>query len=174
MPETKKYKKGIAITATLAILIGAGFSTYMWNARKVHSPHYVDSACAVCHVYFSVTCTNASCFACHPPENLEYWTQLKASELDLCTSCHEREGDVEITNAEGNLISVDLGTSHPFGIVPSEKSMPANLPLNNGEVTCQTCHDVHLSNTESHMLRLYDPGEFADFTPLCLDCHSGY
>jgi predicted CXXCH cytochrome family protein len=171
MPETKKYKKGIAITATLAILIGAGFSAYMWNARKTISPHYVDSACAVCHTYFSVTCVEADCFSCHPPDVAEIWSQLKASELDLCTSCHEQEGDVEVQNAEGVLVSVDLGNSHPFGLVPSEKSMPAALPLNDGKVTCQTCHDVHLSNLESHMLRL---GTGTDYTPLCLDCHQGY
>ena len=174
MPEKKKYKKGIAITATLAILIGAGFSTYLWNARKEQSPHYVDAACAVCHIYFSATCTSADCFQCHPPDVLDVWAQLKASELDLCTSCHEREGGVEVLNAEGVLVSVDLGNSHPFGLVPSDKSSPATLPLNAGVVTCQTCHDVHLTNDESHMLRIYNPAAIADFTPLCLDCHQGY
>jgi predicted CXXCH cytochrome family protein len=179
MAETKLYKKGLAITVALAVLTLAPFSVYLWSENKQESPHYVDLACAVCHTYVADLCESEDCLTCHPPDNLVPYQQLKAPELVLCTSCHDREGETEVQNEDGIVIKVDLGASHPWGMGPGRHS-PSTLPLKEGKIVCQTCHDVHLTNAESHMLRLYIPiydendSTRADFTPLCLDCHHDY
>lgn len=179
MTGSKKYSKGIAISASLAVLIGAAFLPSLWTETKTSSPHYVDLACAACHDYVQSRCDSADCTACHPTDNPSPYKHLKAPEIDLCTSCHEQEGSVEIFNDNGVPVTVDLGRSHPWGMVPI-KHRPRTLPLKHGRVTCHTCHDVHLNNEASHMLRMFapmgdpdDPSR-ADFTLLCLDCHSGY
>jgi predicted CXXCH cytochrome family protein len=150
----KKYVKfGLTTAAGLAALTGIVFYTDLWKAQKAESPHYRSGACMVCHI---------------STENLS----LKTDELILCTSCHDQEGEVKVLNAEGHEISVDLGRSHPWGLEPSFNSMPKTLPLNDhAQITCQTCHDVHLDNTTNHMVRLCEDG---DFTPLCHDCHPNY
>lgn len=148
----KQYvKEGLIASAALAVLGTATFSAYVWHQQQHESPHYRGNACGVCHQ--------------------EDGLLLKASELALCTSCHDQEGDVMVRNAEGHMINVNLGNSHPFGIVPSAKSMPRMLPLPGGVITCQTCHDVHQINDANHMVRLCVD---SDYTPLCRDCHAGY
>jgi predicted CXXCH cytochrome family protein len=158
MAERKQYIKAGLATASGLILLGVlAFETGLWRTQKAQSPHYRADACMVCHT-------------------AEDTSTLKADELALCTSCHEREGDVIVPNSEGESITVDLGLSHPFGVPVTASNAPATLPLNNGAITCQTCHDVHLSNVESHMLRLYgaQANGLPDWTPLCHDCHPGY
>lgn len=158
MAETKQYvKSGLVLGAGLLGLLGLWFSTEEWRANRSESPHYRAEGCAVCH---------AGATGQEP---------LKASELTLCQSCHapDSHGVTKVPNAEDRTITVDLGQSHPFGIEPSQKSYPLTLwkYLNDGKVTCQTCHDVHLTNYESRMLRL---GSDNNFTPLCHDCHPEY
>jgi len=157
--ETKLYvKTGLATAGGLILLGLLAYNTGLWQAQKAESPHYRADACTVCHV------------------SSEGGQDLKAEELVLCTSCHEREGRVTVArNAEGYEISINLGLSHPWGLEPV-RGIPATLPLKAGRITCQTCHDVHLTNHESHMLRLYTAGvgQDADFTVLCQDCHPTY
>lgn len=167
----KKYTKGLTLTAGLAVLLGAVFSYSVWNQKQTESPHYVDRACGVCHATGSPNCTPTNCFTCHVASDAALFANLKAPELTLCTSCHDQEGEITVPNAEGKEIKINLGISHPWGLVPSEAAMPNTLPLVDGTLTCQTCHDVHSTNEESRMLRL---GIDSDFTPLCLDCHSTY
>ena len=159
MANEKRYAKGIAITAALVVLAASGFVAEEYWANRTVSPHYVDEACTVCH-----------------GED----TRLKANEIELCTSCHGREGETYVKNEEDVLIKIDLGRSHPWGVVAVPgKNFPTTLPLYewelidgklvNGKVYCSTCHDVHTDNEDSRMLRL---GDDEDFTPLCADCHS--
>jgi predicted CXXCH cytochrome family protein len=149
----KKYVKyGLATAAGLTLLTALPFSYQLWQEQQKESPHYRAGACMVCHSSANDT-------------------TLKTDELTLCTSCHDREGDVEVLNAEGIAIKINLGLSHPWGIVPV-RGVPQNLPLSPlGQITCQTCHDVHSDNATNRMVRLCDG---KDFTPLCHDCHAGY
>jgi len=159
--NTKIYKKGLIASTGIILLAGLTyFSFEMYRTMQKETPHYVDGGCGVCHII----------------ENEITLVGLKANEELLCTSCHSREGDIEIENELGTLIKVDLGISHPYGMEPSEKSIPTTLPLFDGKIKCSTCHDVHTDNSESNMLRLYtaQEGQNADFTLLCLDCHKEY
>ncbi len=156
MAEKKQYVKyGLTAGAGLLALSALYFSMPAWREQQRESPHYRQSACGVCH-------------AGEPAEGV----LVAPSEVVLCQSCHapETHGEIRVRNAEGNEITVDLGISHPFGI-RADKAWPMTLPVTLGHITCQTCHDVHLTNNESNMLRL---GNETDFTPLCLDCHVGY
>ena len=155
MAEKKQYMKyGLVTGAGLLALTAALFSTDVWRGNQRESPHYRQDACGVCHL--------------GEPKN----AVLKSDEISLCTSCHEPDthGLVEVPNAEGRKVKVDIGMSHPYGI-RADKSWPLTLPVFMGYITCQTCHDVHLTNIESSMLRL---GKRSDITPLCHDCHPNY
>jgi predicted CXXCH cytochrome family protein len=52
--------------------------------------------------------------------------------------------------------------SHPVDVVPSMR-VPAHLPLEDGAVTCATCHDAHSADGTT----LRGSGD------LCAECHSG-
>lgn len=157
MAQVKRYTKGIATAAGLVALASVAFVSQEYWANRTTSPHYVDGACGVCHAQD---------------------TTLKAPEGVLCTSCHGREGETYVKNVEGRLIKIDLGASHPWGVVPEARNTPKTLPLYewemvdgklvNGKVICSTCHDVHVDNADSRMLRL---GNDEDWDPLCADCH---
>lgn len=73
-----------------------------------------------------------------------------------CRGCHETDGLF----------------SHPVGVAPS-MSVPAALPLVDGEIACITCHDdrsaeAHLQARQNHSPLLRIPGEGAGF---CCQCH---
>lgn len=74
-----------------------------------------------------------------------------------CTSCHR----------------TDAVFSHPVNINPS-MSVPAHLPLENGKITCLTCHESQAGTVEhgasprgDSLLRTRGPG-----WKLCEECHS--
>jgi len=73
-----------------------------------------------------------------------------------CSGCHETDGLF----------------SHPVGVAPS-MSVPAGLPLVNGEIACITCHDdrsaeAHLQARQNHSPLLRIPAAGAGF---CCQCH---
>jgi predicted CXXCH cytochrome family protein len=73
-----------------------------------------------------------------------------------CSGCHDTDGLF----------------SHPVGVAPS-MSVPAGLPLVDGEIGCITCHDdrsaeAHLQARHNHSSLLRGPGEGAGF---CSQCH---
>jgi hypothetical protein len=53
---------------------------------------------------------------------------LNAPITLLCKKCHE-----DITGT----------SSHPSDIYPVSTRIPPDLPLHNGMVTCNTCHNIH-------------------------------
>lgn len=129
------------------------------------------------------------------PECHEYWTDKEGrSELltdefvvnvpEKCWACHPQE---------------KLGRSHPIGMDPTEcdpvVEVPEEIPLENGLVSCGSCHaphGEHLSTTKSFENQMpeaaYEEGENViyyyktfflripsnpeeGFTPLCHACH---
>lgn len=64
---------------------------------------------------------------------------------------------------------------HPFDVKPSaekEKRMPADFPLENGKLTCDTCHDLYLQCQK----RLFDKNSlrgapYSKRTDFCFKCH---
>jgi predicted CXXCH cytochrome family protein len=83
--------------------------------------------------------------------------RLKASVSILCSGCHRE---------------VMQGATHPFDIIPKTATVPPDLPLTDGRVTCNTCHNVHTSPTivfgiNSHFLRR----GVSDVKDFCVACH---
>lgn len=138
------------------------------------NPHQIFSAagsCAGCHAYFSGTMDPHS---------------FVVEILGICMKCHSKE---------------DLGRSHPVGVDPGSSPTtigePAELPLEDGKVSCGSCHNPHmafLSTTRAYQsqrvtylqqegrteipwyktifLRMSDP--IKGFEPLCVACHKDY
>jgi hypothetical protein len=133
-----------------------------------HQPLNETSACAGCHTIIEGTLA-PHLFVIPIPEK--------------CWVCHSKER---------------LGRSHPIGIDPSHSGVdievPEEFPLEDGKVSCGSCHNPHmafLSETRSYLaqgaefvqkegqveipwyktlfLRKSDP--IKGFEPLCTGCH---
>jgi hypothetical protein len=69
--------------------------------------------------------------------------------------------------------------THPVDIIPSEekrKKIPPDLPLQNGKLSCITCHDISLQCEENPEVqfsnrRFLRGAPFAKRTELCFKCH---
>ncbi len=92
----------------------------------------------------------ASCQSCHVKGGEESGI-LSAPLLEVCAQCHPWRGDE---------------VEHPVGVPLTPEMGVTQLPLADGLVDCQTCHDVHLET--KFMLRMSDE---SPYLPLCLDCH---
>jgi len=138
------------------------------------SPHQSmneAAACAGCHAYYSG--------ALDPHEFI-------VAIPEKCWECHSQE---------------KLGRTHPIGVDPRRSAakveIPGELPLEDGKVSCGSCHEPHmafLSMTKAFpgqevtfhqkggraeiswyktlFLRKSDPVK--GFEPLCLACHKDY
>ncbi|HLB24862.1 MAG TPA: cytochrome c3 family protein [Nitrospirota bacterium] len=71
----------------------------------------------------------------------------------LCYSCHGSYSNI-----------------HPVDVVPSMQA-PAHLPLYEGKLSCDTCHDMHQKKTKDHLLRGFAEGRYLMRPDLCIDCH---
>lgn len=82
--------------------------------------------------------------------------QLTSSVTAMCRKCHK-----------GRLKSV----SHPVDMVPAMVRVPADLPLRDGYLTCNTCHNIHGRRYNAFGLKtdfLRRPSKGRDF---CASCH---
>lgn len=86
--------------------------------------------------------------AAAPPGN-----QTPAVTARSCVSCHHFEQVL----------------THPTN-VPASMRVPEDLPLNNGMVTCLTCHDADPSHATGHQ-KVGVRGDSTG-TGLCMQCHS--
>ncbi len=99
------------------------------------------------------------CASCHGTDNVAPGPDGKvpiAFDGDLkkaCYSCHDPASNI-----------------HPVGQLPSME-VPTHLPLLNGKVGCNTCHDMHLPSTKHYLLRGFSEGRYNMRTDLCIDCH---
>lgn len=72
---------------------------------------------------------------------------------EACYGCHDSSSNI-----------------HPVGQTPSMK-VPEGLPLDNGHVSCGTCHDMHMARTKNYLLRGFNEGRYTTRPDLCMDCH---
>ena len=96
------------------------------------------------------------CKSCHI--TYEYPIRFKAKITDLCNECHEKDDAI----------------SHVVGVKPS-MYLTADFPLDErGEMTCNSCHDIHMerndsfTNERTYLLRSKLRGK-----EFCDDCHLG-
>lgn len=103
---------------------------------------------------------------------------LRESIEGVCLICHVKEECCRIGQRhEGEPLWI--GVSHPSDIPADEvkpTSRPKSLPLQDGKITCNTCH-VHdrRKPVDYKLLRIVvvkDTG--VDWTGLCADCHADY
>lgn len=137
-----------------------------------HQAMNAEDACDECHTYFGET-----------PNPHEFFVAIP----EKCLECHSQS---------------KLGRSHPIGVDPRHAptgtiEIPEELPLEEGKVSCGSCHNPHLaflSETQAFprqdvkfrqrgergeiswyrtfFLRMPDPDK--GFEPLCLACHKDY
>ncbi len=99
------------------------------------------------------------CIECHSPSEKNR-ARLAGPITLICRRCHE-----DLFNE---------GYMHPFDVKPSKKvQIPPDFPLSdNGEITCITCHDVHMTANlgspflNQALLRRNETGPF-----FCEICH---
>ena len=103
---------------------------------------------------------------------------LKDSVDEVCLICHKKR-DCCIIGQE-HLEKLVIGKhTHPSDLSSrkvSRENLPKTLPLQDGKITCNTCHshDRKESN-EYKLLRLVVVNRTGvDWTPLCADCHDTY
>lgn len=108
--------------------------------------------------------TGKYCDQCHdkkPSEGGPAFLKFGGDYGKLCGHCHD--------NTLGSYL-------HPVDIVPSDEKkakMPGELPLNNGKVTCSTCHDLFLQCRESpSKLSSLRGAPYAKRTDFCFKCHA--
>lgn len=100
--------------------------------------------------------TEAECKECHidPEHNPQ---ALTASITKLCAKCHRR---------------TIRASSHPVDIVPQIAKIPSDLPLKDGKLTCNTCHNVHTEGTLIFGIKSYFMRRpTADMKFFCIACH---
>lgn len=100
--------------------------------------------------------SDAQCPDCHVDSDRNP-KKLTATITKLCKGCHSKTVRT---------------SSHPVDIVPEFMQIPADLPLTDGKITCNTCHNVHADaklafGYKSFFLRR----PTVDFRFFCLSCH---
>lgn len=155
----------VLIVVALAITLATAQAPLPPNP---HQPLNEPDACGECHEYDGET-----------PDPHEFFVAIP----EKCWECHSQK---------------KLGLSHPIGVDPRHSppgvvEVPDDLPLEEGEVSCGTCHNPHmayLSDTrayneqdvfltlagvrqyKTYFLRMSDPVK--GFEPLCLACHRDF
>ena len=88
--------------------------------------------CAVCHLEWSDSFTRPGAAPL-----LDAPAKPLVAESETCLGCHD--GSVSDSRRE-----VWLEHSHKTGVAPSQgMSVPRNLPLSDGTLSCRTCHTAH-------------------------------
>ena len=106
-----------------------------------------------------------------------------------CEECHEKkpsEGSDAVLKYNGDFNQLcrchyyNPGEyTHPVNIEPSEAKkakIPRDLPLDDGKISCRTCHDIHMQCEDNAELRFSNKRflrgmPFNKRTDLCFKCH---
>lgn len=134
------------------------------RATAVTNPHVDgDSSCLSCHVQGFETAN-------------EYDYSLRGESVDsVCLRCHEKAECCTV--GQKHMEIGFIGISHPSDLDARKiqrASLPKTLPLQDGKMTCNTCHfHRRPAGRDYKLVRLVtftDTG--AQWTRLCQDCHS--
>jgi predicted CXXCH cytochrome family protein len=130
-------------------------------------PHDPDGRCTTCHALLhcaeahartTMDHPEARCLECHDPHDTSHPEFLRASNVELCTRCHEGYADGTAAGA------------HPVGRMDDpvpQALIDAGAAVHGDphELTCMVCHQAH---TADHAPLLVME---ADSNRLCLSCH---
>jgi len=100
--------------------------------------------------------TEAECRDCHIDHGKDP-ARLAGPVTELCRDCHKR---------------TIRANSHPVDMSPQTAKIPADLPLTDGKVTCNTCHNIHGEARQIFGYRSYFLRRPAsDLRFFCVSCH---
>lgn len=124
------------------------------DEEEVINPHFTGKHCEECHV------------SAPQPGDKNLKLKFGGDDIAMCNSCHEKE------NVKGEL--------HPVGIAPSvgeAVTIPKELPLYDGKVTCRTCHDVYLQcqaepAAQFENINFLWGAPYKKVTEFCFRCHN--
>lgn len=122
--------------------------------EEIIDPHFTGKDCDVCHE------------VAPEPGQKDLRLKFGGDDVAMCNSCHQTE-----------YVKGDL---HPVGIVPPEGnaiSVPAELPLYQGKVTCRTCHEVYMQCNAKPSIQFENVyflrgAPYKKTTDLCFRCHN--
>lgn len=120
---------------------------YSLEEGKYIKPHFDDTQCLVCHITWPVEGQTA--------DEVDY--RYGGNFTLLCNSCH---------GTEANMHPVDI-------LPPPEMKVDPELPLRDGKITCNTCHNAGFVNrTSMYLLRGFEEGGVnKELNDLCFMCH---
>ena len=148
-----------ALVTALALLLGASP-----GLAAVPDPH-VDTA------------DLSSCLLCHVPgfedASAGDYALLEDSIDAVCLRCHVK---TECCTIGQKHLGVFIGNSHPSDLDARDlkrESSPETLPLQDGRLTCNTCHfHRRPAGRDYKLVRLVEfTGDGVQWTTLCQDCH---
>ena len=123
--------------------------------EEIINPHFTGKDCDICHA--------------GTPREGDRNVRLKfgGDDIAMCNSCHQNE------SLKGDL--------HPVGIIPpapgGPASVPPDLPLYQGTVTCRTCHEVFLQcrvqpSVQFENINFLRGAPYKKTVDLCFRCHN--
>lgn len=95
------------------------------------------------------------CQFCHIDHEKEP-RNLRAPVTDICSECHEQ---------------ATLKSSHPVDVYPTNTSIPPELPVRGGMITCSTCHDIHGEGLNVFREKTYYLRGSSTGRHFCIYCH---
>ncbi len=172
------------------------FSGDAWSSGRIclpcHTPHNADTTVAGAPLWNHEVTT--STFTVYSSATLDATVGQPDGASKLCLSCHD--GSVAIDSfggttgttfvTGGELLGTGLDNDHPISFtyddalatadgglhLPSATNSGLGDTITNdllfaGTMECASCHDVHNTNNNSHLLRVSNAG-----SALCLTCHN--
>lgn len=95
------------------------------------------------------------CVACHLDPS-DHPKAMRTSISRMCDRCHRK---------------MTRRSSHPVDRAPELARIPEDLPLSNGKITCNTCHNVHEKRFAAFGSKTYLLRRPAIGREFCLACH---
>lgn len=99
---------------------------------------------------------DSECQRCHL-DLAGHTKAMRASISHLCEGCHK---------------NISRKPSHPVNRFPRAVRVPEDLPLHNGKITCNTCHNFHGSRFSSFGEKTYFLRRPAMGAEFCSSCHN--
>ncbi len=98
----------------------------------------------------------SECRSCHIDSERDP-KSLTAPITELCRGCHKKFSGK---------------SSHPVGIVPVTAKVPPDFVLQDGKLTCNTCHNIHGDRFTQFGEKTYFLRRQATGREFCLSCHT--